>query len=597
MVRRSAGLARRGAALLALTLCALACAPVHADDAPAPGPAPSAAAPTPRLAVLVVVDQLRLDFLERFAARMKRNESRGFRRLLLEGASWVDARHRHGGTFTGPGHATISTGTDPSVHGIVGNEWWQRAGVAAKGRRVYCCEDPGAGAFGAPGVEGAAKVGLKNLRAETLGDAMKLAHGGAPRAIGISGKDRSALLLAGRRADAAFWLDAKAGGFVTGTELPAFTGAAGAPVRAALEPRLLAWNAERLPTFMGPWTLDPRAPTGYDEAEEDARPEEGHDAAFPHAPHTRLDFLHLVQSPGGNDALLAFLEAFVPLGPPAQGETRDAAAERLALGAREGVVDLLALSFSATDAIGHRYGAESQEAADAFVRLDDEMARLLDLLDRRVGKGRWWLALSADHGVAPLPEWATRVGLDAGRVRREDVEKALAAGFVGGGAMEDVEDGSIYLSRIAGQDPSLRRLREEGARDALLAVPGVWRVYTRSQLLEGTVPADDPGLAALRSFDPERSGDLVFQLRPGWLFGGQMPGTTHGQPWGYDARVPIVLFGPGVRPGPRLEPAATVDIAPTLAALMHVGPPGASLGRILLEGIDREAWQATDPLR
>ena len=105
-------------------------------------------------------------------------------------------------------------------------------------------------------------------------------------------------------------------------------------------------------------------------------------------------------------------------------------------------------------------------------------------------------------------------------------------------------------------------------------MPGVWRVYTRSQLLEGTVPADDPGLAALRSFDPERSGDLVFQLRPGWLFGGQMPGTTHGQPWSYDTRVPIVLFGPGVRPGARLEPAATVDVAPTLAALMHIGPPG-----------------------
>ena len=279
-----------------------------ADDAPpataappAPAPAPAGAparAPDakPRLVVLVSVDQLRADYLDRFGARLARYGTRGFRRLLAEGASWADARYRHGGTFTGPGHATISTGADPRVHGIVGNEWWDRAAKGGEGAKVYCVADPAAVLFGAPGAAsgGGEKVSHRNLRVDTIGDAMKAGLVGAPRVIGISLKDRSAILLAGKRADAAFWVDPMAGGFVTNTGYAAWSEGEPAQreaMRSAVEGRLKAYGAQRLPSFFVPWTMDPRAGAGYEEAVPDDRPEEGKGGTFPHGaerPQERL---------------------------------------------------------------------------------------------------------------------------------------------------------------------------------------------------------------------------------------------------------------------------------------------------------------------
>lgn len=571
---------------------------------PAPAPAPEA---RPRLVVLVSVDQLRPDFLDRFGPRLARYGTRGFRRLLTEGASFVDCRYRHGGTFTGPGHATISTGADPRVHGIVGNEWWDRDAKGGAGARVYCVADSEAVLFGAPGTAsgGGEKVSSRNLRVDTLGDAMKAGLPGAPRVVGISLKDRSAILLAGRRADAAFWIDPRAGGFVTNTGYAAWS--EGGPeereaMAHAVEGRLRAYAAHRLPAFFVPWTLDPRAGTGYEEAVPDDRPEEGKGGTFPHGaerPQERLPALEA--SPSGNDVIVDFLEAVIPLGPVRDVGTRAPDEARLALGARDGVTDLLCLSFSSTDKIGHRYGADSQEAADAFVRLDATIERLLRLLDDRVGPGRWWLALTADHGVAPLPEHAARVGLEAGRVTEKDLRAAMRPPLEEG-MLAGIVEGNLYLRGLPAVHPpgiddvlSGRTRVAELVREAALAMPGVFRAYTRAQLLEGRVPDDAQGRGALASFDPIRSGDVVVQLRPFWTWGGPVPGTTHGQPWAYDRRVPLIVLAHGLKAGPRPERAEVNDLVATLSALLHVQPPAGCDGRILSEALDLDAWRASMP--
>ena len=559
----------------------------------------------PRLVVLCVVDQLRADYLERFGARLSKYRGDGFLRLAREGAVFSDCRHPHGGTFTGPGHATIGTGACPSVHGIVGNQWLVRGQKAPE----YCVHDESALVFGAKDVTGATKVGFANLRGDTLGDAMKFGRTPRPRVIGVSIKDRGSILLAGRRADAVFWLDPQLGAFVSSERYLAWReGPDAAEIKTAVESRLMGFNEGRIAAFSKVWERDPRAGAGYDEAEEDARPEEdekGKGASFPHAPSLpppSRDLKHIETSPSGNDLLLAFVEELIPLGTEDAKRPRSVDERRLALGAVEGQTDLLCVSFSSTDIIGHRYGPESQEAADAFVKLDATIGKLLSLLDARVGKGRWLFGLTADHGAAPIPEWSERVGLGGGRLEPETVKKAVEAA-VGTDTLEGVTEGNLYLdpahAPFDSTEPDMRRVVEERVREALLALPGIWRVYTRSQLLLGQVPDDGPGRGALRSFDPVRSGDVVFQLAPYWMYGAKhaSPKATHGTPWAYDQRVPLILMGPGIERGPRLERASVVDLVATFAALLHVTPPAGCDGRPLLEAIDHDVWKATTPLK
>ncbi len=572
------------------------------------GDAPTAESRVPRLAVLVVVDQLRADFLERFGARLAAyGNDAGFRRLAREGAVFSDCRHRQGGTFTAPGHATIGSGTYPCVHGIVGNEWI----VRGRARSEYCVADADATVFGAPGAAGGERVSVKNFRADSLGDAMKFGLFPRPKVVGVSLKDRSAILTSGRRADAAFWVDPRAGGFVSSDRYPAWReGADAAEIRRAVEARLLGFNEGRLPTFSRPWTLDPRAGTAYGEAEDDDRVEEkdkdGRGGAFPHVSSRKegsLDLAQIETTPAGHDLLVAFVDEMIPLGAEDPAHPRDALERRLALGAVEGETDLLCVSFSSTDIVGHRYGPESQEAADAFVRLDAALGRLLSLLDAKVGKGRWLLGLTADHGAAPIPEWSQRAGLGGGRLGTSAVKAACDAAL-GEGVYQDAAEGNVYFTpgsfTADGKvDPEARRRLEERAREALLVVPGVWRVYTRTQLLSGAVPDDGPGRGALLSFDPVRSGDVVLQLAPWWLFerGDAGPKTSHGTPWNYDQRVPLMLAGPGVVPGPRPERASVVDLVATFAALLHVTPPAGCEGRPLLEALDPAYRTASNPLR
>jgi len=531
-----------GRALPALAI-AVALAGCGAPPAPPDAPAP-AAGERPRLAVLVVADALAADTLERARPALRH----GLARLLAEGAVFSDARHAHGRPETAPGHATLATGRHPSGHGIVENAWWDRT----KGREVYSVRDD------------RGQVSPRNLLADTLADWLQRAEPGAV-VVSAAGKDRAAVLLGGLAPDAVFWLDEKSGRFRTSRHyLPA-------------EPAWLAgWEREHglARRFGEAWEALP-LPDGMEAAALGFAPLAGDPFARP-----------LPRAVGGLDPSVG--EGFFTAAYRTPWIDEQVAAlahellDRFGLGA-DGVPDLLALSFSALDIVGHEHGPASHESLDVVLRLDRLLGALLDELDRRLGRGRYLVALSADHGTAPIPEHAGPPFRRAGSAEvlcLQGLERELARRHGRGGWFADgftLEPRTLAAAGL----PAAEVARE--AAVLLAACPGVARVLTAEELARGP-RADDPvALAFARSFHPERSADLFVHWQQG-LVPRVGRGTTHGTAWPHDTRVPLILSGPGVIPGPRAEPVATADLAPTLAGLLRVPLPGGLDGRPLPVG-------------
>lgn len=522
-----------------------------------PPPAPPAAAPAaspgdaarPPLVVLVVVDQMRADYLERFGPAFRG----GFARLLAEGAVFTAASHAHGVTHTAPGHAALATGRHPARTGIVANSWYDRA------RREE--------AYSAAGEDGVTSPG--RLLGDGLGDWLKRADPRA-RVVSASAKDRTAVLLGGRRPDEVYWYDGARGRFRT------------SPYYAARLPEWMATFEARAGarTYFGrAWEPLP-LPAGVEEAslglvrvDTGAFPD-----GFPHrlgglqpSPHKAF-FADLGESPFVDEMLAALAEELVA---------------RHDLGG-DAVPDLLALSFSALDYVGHDHGPQSREALDVLLRVDRLLGGLFEQLDRRLGRGRWLLALSADHGIAPLPE------ASGGARRRVGVAEALCFQRVEGelaarhGARGWFESG-LYLDPATVAQAGLQRAAVAAEAAALLATcPGVARVLTAAELAapdatSSAVAAADPVRAAYaRSFHPERSPDLFVHWDEA-VVPKTETGTTHQGAWPFDQRVVMILAGPGVAPGRHSEPVWTVDVAPTLAALLGLPVPAG------LDGVDRAA--------
>jgi predicted AlkP superfamily pyrophosphatase or phosphodiesterase len=506
----------------------------------APAPAPPEA---PRLVLLVAVDQMRYDYLPRFASGF----TAGIRRLLQEGAVFTNANIGHYPSVTAVGHSAMLTGAPPSISGIVGNDWYDRA----LKRSVTSVDDPGTQLLGGGAATGSSP---HRLRVSTVGDELKMAHPGS-RVISMAHKDRSAILMAGRMADLALWWDTNTGAFVSSTwyvpELPKWVSAfnAGRPADAWLGRE---WRGVGEGGQPGPVL-----------------------ATLPAAPGPAY-YGGLYNTAYGNELLVSLAEAAL------EGER---------LGAR-GATDILALSFSCNDAVGHDKGPYSAEIRDITVRTDLALGRLLDAIDRRVGLAHTVVVLTADHGVAPVPEQMAQWKMPGGRFQRPDLEKAVAGALekaYGPGPWVEGRAGSaIYLNRslIAerGLDPAaVERVTAAGAE----SVAPVWRAYTRSQLLEGRVPPDPWSRRVLLSFHRERSGDVDVLLEPYWMSGAT--GTTHGTPFSFDTHIPLVLMGPGIRPGRQDRAVLLNDLAPTLATLLGVETPSGSSGQPLAEILDHGA--------
>jgi hypothetical protein len=511
-----------------------------AAAAAAPQPA---AGPDVRLILLVTVDQFRYDYLTRF----RPDYNQGFRRLLEGGAVFTDANLEHYPTVTAVGHATSLSGATPSVSGIVGNDWFDRA----TGVNVTSVSDPTVTPVGSTTAAMAASP--RRLLVSTLGDEMKMAAGAPrgsadpPRIVGISLKDRSAILAVGRGADASYWWDPQTGNFVTSTyymkEMPAW-------VRAFNERRTADSLAGKA------WTSLAQPSASL--------------KAMPVEPGQALNDA-IWASPYGNELLVALAEA---------------ALEHERLGQR-GVTDLFSVSFSSNDSVGHTYGPDSPQVRDIAVRTDRVIGRLLDRVDALVGLRHTIVAFTTDHGVAPVPEVAQQHALPGGRLTSKElfdpIEAALAERYGPGKWILGTAGSSPYFNhRLMAQMKIDQAEARRVAAQAAMAVPHVARVYTREQLLLGA-PGDRIASRVLRGFNAQRSGDLEIILEPYWMR--QATGTTHGTPYNYDAHIPLILMGQRIRPGEYADHVALNDLAPTLATLLAVPIPSGSSGRVLTEAL------------
>jgi hypothetical protein len=515
------------------------------------------AAGAARLGVLVVFDQMRADYLERWRPLFQAD---GFRRLQEQGAWFRNCHYPYSDTVTGAGHATLATGCAPDRHGIIGNYWYDRRARA----EAYCA---GSDRYAPVPPRKADRGGAGSpdrLLAPTLADAVKKASGGRGRVVSLSLKDRAAVLPGGKRPDACYWFNTKTGLFETSTYY-----------RDALHPWVAAFNHADVPGewFGVPWTRV-RPALNYDaQSGPDDVPGEGdgigQGRTFPHrtggiplsiaASHEAL-----LNSPFGNELLLAL--AF-------------RAVEAEQLGQRD-TTDLLCVSFSCNDIIGHCWGPDSQEVFDVTLCSDALMARLLEFLDRKVGKGNYAMAVSADHGVCPLPEVARHRGLDAGRIPpallKSKAAKFLAERFGNDPRerwIEAVAEQWIYLDRDTIARHELKQADVEQALAGWLKEqPGIQKAFTRTELLAGE-PEDELGRRLRRSFHPDRSGDVAVLQKPYYLVTDVKTGTNHGTPYPYDTHVPLLVYGPGVRRGSRTEPATPLLAAAVLAKLLGIPAP------------------------
>ena len=519
----------------------------------------AADARTPGLIVLLVVDQFRADYIDRFGHQW----SSGLRRLTLEGARFRQVHYPFYNTVTCAGHATISTGTMPSTHGMVKNDWWDRDSRKV----VTCMEDPTTLpiSYGAP--VKASGESLARLRAPALADELRAQLSPAGRAIGFSLKARSAAPLAGRHPAAVAWFD-DSGAWVTSN---AFSSA---PVPEVAD------FVRRHPVdadFGRVWdrTL-PKATYLFEDPAIGVGPlGAGMTAAFPHAlagtsPSPDRGYYIRWQSSPYADEYLASMAIDVARG--------------MRLGTQQGSTDMIAIGFSTLDKVGHDFGPNSHEVQDVLVRLDRTLGEFFVSLDTLAGAGNYVVALTSDHGVAPIPERARQQGLDAGRLDEtrilRTVDDVLSKAFGKGSYVSRLVESDIYFqpgvyARLRDQPAVLR-----GVRDALGAIDGIDAVYTRDDIEH--VRANDDAMArrVAGSYLPGRSGDLVFVTRPYWMI--EADGTTHGTGYGYDTHIPLLLMGKGIAPGEYLGSASPLDVAPTLGFLANVTLPH-SQGRVLSE--------------
>lgn len=542
------------------------------------GPFAVAAAPAvpPKLAVVITIDQFRGDYFTRFGPYFGEG---GFKRLLAGGTNFENSRHRHSSTLTAPGHASILTGAFASAHGITSNEWLDRA----TWDMVNSVEDQASplvgitpAELGPVAVANPAKTGRspRNLQADTVGDQLKAKLGDKSKIFAAANKDRSSILLGGRKADVAYWDEN--GKMVTSKYY-----------RETLPPWVEAFNAERRvhATFGKTWDrlgevdLYNKLQGPDDEAAESDTV--GLGRTFPR----KID--------GGKTTITpAFFTAFdsSPFASEFIGEFVQRAIREERLG-HHGATDLLCVSFSQVDAAGHNFGPDSHEVMDAVLRIDRVMASLLDCLEREVGLANCVIVFTSDHGVSPLPErvLARDPAAKAGRVKMADMDAvaklALDAAFgaLGKGENWFTRDNLGYHVRAEALAAKKRSAGEvaDVLKDALAPLPYVAEVYTRDELLATEAIGESTRTLMRRSYRESADRDVVFAFKPHFISksGG---GSSHGLPYDYDTHVPQLYFGQGVAKGvSRKEAVGVDDIAPTLAKLLGVAVPAQSVGRQL----------------
>jgi len=507
----------------------------------------------PKLVVVIIIDQFRGDYLERYRDQFGEG---GFRLLLDHGASFTDCNYDYANTRTAPGHATLFTGAYSNGHGIVANEWWD----PKKKKMVTSVEDDGAELVGLTQDQAKDKIGASphNLLADTLGDELKLATQGQARVFSLSLKDRAAILPGGYAADAAYWIDPKSGAWITSTyyrpDLPKWAQGFNAAHRAAKY-----WDRD--------WKNnngDVLRSTAHRNSKD------GSDAGF---------YEVVGSTPFANEYELEFAKELIVY-------------ENLGAGK---ATDLLAISLSPNDILGHQVGPDSSEMAAMALALDRELADFFNFLGHQVGLANTWIALSADHGVAALPDAAKKLripaaNLDAGKLEAQ-INAVLTAKFSPGHSASYIKlDYPVaWLEQEAFTAAHIKERDAEAAAGEAMKQAGLRDYFTKSQLAAGEVPSTALGKKFLHSYSPE--GGWYVMGVPEIYTVGAARGTDHASPYTYDTHVPLALYGLPFHPGTYRTHAEPVDLAVTLASLLGINAPTHAVGRVLTEALAEPARQ------
>jgi hypothetical protein len=509
----------------------------------------------PKLVVVIVIDQFRGDYLERYRDQFGDG---GFRVFLDRGAYFTDCNYDYANTRTAPGHATLFTGSYTSGHGIIANEWWD----PQRKKRVTSVEDDttrlvGIGRDVRPAQaelgRGTPGASPHNLLSDTLGDELKLATGGKARVFTISLKDRAAVLPAGFSGDAAYWIDPKSGDWITSTYY---------------RPDLPEW----VRNFNGRRPGEGRAEKYWNREWKDAdgnilgstAPRNGKDGA-------PAGFYEVVGStPFANDYQFEFAKELVVY-------------EKL--GASP-VTDLLVISLSANDILGHQAGPDSPQMRSMALELDRQLAEFFGFLGHQIGMANVWTALSADHGVAPLPAFAKTLRLPAAnldaKALREQINSLLSKKYA---KKADYVLELDYPLAWLNQDAFAEHKESEAEADAGEAMKqaGLAGYFTKSQLARGETPPTEIGRRYAHSYSPE-GGWYVIGI-PSPFNVGTAKGTDHATPFSYDTHVPLAFYGLAFQPGTYRTHAEPVDLAVTLASLLGINAPAQATGRVLTEAL------------
>ena len=521
----------------------------------------------PKLIVGIVVDQMCYDYLYRYQQHFSAG---GFNRFLKKGLNCRNTLYNYVPTFTGPGHASIYTGTTPSNHGIVANEWYQRSTKT----NVNCVSDKTVQTVGSTSLEGQSSP--QNLRTYTVTDQLKLASPKS-KVISISIKDRSAILPGGHLSDGSYWYDYSSGKFITSTyfkkELPKW-----------LQVFNDTKNAER---YLKTWDLlQPKSTyTSVDESPYEVILSGKTSATFPY------DFKEM--SKVSNNANQLFT-----ISPFANELLTDLAMEAMNsehLGADDRT-DMLCISYSTPDIAGHAFGPYSLEMEDMYARLDKQIERLLSHLESMYGKDGFVVFLTADHAVVPVPQMLVDRQMPGGYLflneRMANLRKEVSTRF-GADLIEAEENQNIYLNQWRIDSLKLnKQILADFIAEQVRMWPEVKLAITQTALLSGNESLDEWGQMIQKGFDFERSGEVIFMLHPGYLSKAidepkAHTGTSHGSAFNYDTHVPLLWYGANVPVQNSFRPIQIVDVAPTLIHLMNLQRTGAMTGMPILELLEK----------
>jgi predicted AlkP superfamily pyrophosphatase or phosphodiesterase len=514
----------------------------------------------PKIVVGIVVDQMRWDYLYRYYDRYAANG--GFKRLLNQGYSCENTLIPYTPTITACGHAGIFTGSVPAIHGIVGNGWWD----SRTNTSVYCTQDDNVKTVGSTTTAG--QMSPANMLTTSICDELRLATNFKSKVIGVALKDRGSILPAGHSANAAYWYDSKTGDWISSTyymtDLPQW---------------VKDLNAKKLVDkyYEEGWSTFYPIET-YEQSTEDNKTYENR----PFGAGTNFPY-NLKKFAGTNSY------GYLPVTP--YGNTFTFEMARAALTAeqlgKDSVTDFLTVSLSTPDYIGHTFGPNSVEAEDGFLRLDKELGAFLDFLNNSVGEGQYLVFLSADHGAAHVPQFLKEHHIPAGNVDIDglytNLNKSLKDKFRADDLVTEISNYQIYLNQKLISSSKLNRKEiTQWVIDFALQYNGITAAFECSALATTTLNSRIKEMLT-NGYNAARSGDIQLILEPQWIEGFDKGGTTHGLWNPYDAHIPLLWYGWNIKPGKLNRQTYMSDIAPTIAALLHIQMPSGNVGSVIEE--------------